>query len=58
MIEFKRILLPLDGSALSESALPLALGLAQKFESHILLLRVAYFTLPETALFQKSGNGA
>jgi nucleotide-binding universal stress UspA family protein len=40
MIQFKRILVPLDGSALSESALPLALGLAQKFESHILLLRV------------------
>ena len=40
MIEFKRILVPLDGSSLAEKALPVAMALAQKFESHIILLRV------------------
>jgi len=40
MIEFKRILVPLDGSPLSERALPVATALAQKFGSEILLLRV------------------
>ncbi len=40
MVEFKRILVPLDGSSLSERALPVARALAQKFESQIILLRV------------------
>jgi nucleotide-binding universal stress UspA family protein len=38
---FKHILVPLDGSALAESALPAALALARCFESKITLLRVA-----------------
>ena len=40
MVEFKRILIPLDGSSMSERALPVARALAQKFESQIILLRV------------------
>jgi nucleotide-binding universal stress UspA family protein len=40
MTEFRRILVPLDGSALAERAIPLATALAEKFESEILLLRV------------------
>lgn len=40
MIEFRRILVPLDGSALSEEALPIATALAHKFDSELLLLRV------------------
>ena len=40
MTEFKRILVPLDGSPLSERALPVATALAQKFGSEIILLRV------------------
>lgn len=39
MIEFKRILVPLDGSPLAERALPVATALARKFESQVLLLR-------------------
>jgi nucleotide-binding universal stress UspA family protein len=40
MVALQRILVPLDGSALSERALPLATALAQKFGSEIILLRV------------------
>ena len=40
MTDFKRILVPLDGSPLSEQALPVATALAQKFGSEIVLLRV------------------
>jgi nucleotide-binding universal stress UspA family protein len=40
MVALQRILVPLDGSALSERALPLATALAQKFGSEITLLRV------------------
>ena len=40
MIELKRILVPLDGSPLAERALPLAMALAQKHRSEIILLRV------------------
>jgi nucleotide-binding universal stress UspA family protein len=40
MTEFRRILVPLDGSALAERAIPLATALAEKFESEIFLLRV------------------
>ena len=40
MIGFRRILVPLDGSALAERAIPLATALAKKFESEVLLLRV------------------
>jgi nucleotide-binding universal stress UspA family protein len=40
MVEFKRILVPLDGSALSEKALPPAMALAEKFEAYLTLLQV------------------
>ena len=40
MTEFKRIMIPLDGSPLAESVLPVATSLAEKFGSHIILLRV------------------
>lgn len=40
MMEFKHILVPLDGSSLAERALPVARVLAQKFDSQIILLRV------------------
>lgn len=46
MTELHRILVPLDGSALAEKALPLALLLAQKFESELLLLRALELALP------------
>jgi len=40
MTEFRRILVPLDGSSLAERAIPLATAMAEKFGSEILLLRV------------------
>ncbi len=46
MMAFKRILVPLDGSSLSERALPAARALAQKFESHVILLRVLDIPTP------------
>lgn len=46
MTELRRILVPLDGSALAEKALPLAIRLAQKFESELILLRALEFSLP------------
>ncbi len=46
MIEFKRMLVPLDGSPLSEQALPMAALLAQKFGSEIILLRVLDIPMP------------
>lgn len=46
MFEFKRILVPLDGSSLAEKALPLATSLAQKYKSQIILLQVLKSFLP------------
>ena len=46
MVEFKRILVPLDGSSLSERALPVARVLARKFESQIILLHVLDIPTP------------
>ena len=46
MTEFSRILVPLDGSSLSERALPVARALARKFESQIILLRVLDIPTP------------
>jgi len=46
MIEFKCILVPLDGSPLSERALPVATELARKFESRVILLRVLDIPTP------------
>jgi nucleotide-binding universal stress UspA family protein len=40
VIQFRRILVPVDGSSLAERAIPMATTLAQKFGSEILLLRV------------------
>ncbi len=39
MVELKRILVPLDGSPLSERALPMALTLGRTFDSELILLR-------------------
>ncbi len=39
MVELKRILVPLDGSSLSERALPMALTLGRAFDSELILLR-------------------
>jgi nucleotide-binding universal stress UspA family protein len=39
MVNLERILVPLDGSKLSETALPLALSLATKYNAQIVLLR-------------------
>jgi nucleotide-binding universal stress UspA family protein len=46
MVTLHRILVPLDGSELSERALPLATALAQKFGSEITLLRVLEVSPP------------
>ncbi len=46
MTEFKRILVPLDGSPLSQRALPVATTMAQKFGSEIVLLRVLDIPMP------------
>jgi nucleotide-binding universal stress UspA family protein len=43
---FKHILVPLDGSVLSERALPVAAALAQAFESEIILMRVLDIPVP------------
>jgi len=37
---YKRILLPLDGSAVAEQALPHAVAQAERFEAELILLRV------------------
>ncbi|MCB0114322.1 MAG: universal stress protein [Caldilineaceae bacterium] len=39
MLTFKKILVPLDGSALSEKALPPALSLARQYDGQIILIR-------------------
>ena len=49
MVHLDRILVPLDGSALSERALPIAVTLAQKFESEVILLRVLEMAGPTLA---------
>lgn len=46
MSALRRILVPLDGSVLSEKALPLATQLAERFESELFLLRVLDVVLP------------
>ena len=40
---FKRVLVPLDGSALSEQVLPHAVSLAKVLGSAVTLLRTAHF---------------
>ncbi len=46
MTEFRRILVPLDGSRLAERAIPLATTLARKFGGEILLLHVLDIPIP------------
>lgn len=55
MVEIKRILVPLDRSQLAETALPLALSLAEKYQAQLILLHalepttsLAYATQPAT----------
>lgn len=43
---FKRILIPLDGSDLSEKALPLAVTLAHQFNSKVMLIRTVEVSYP------------
>lgn len=43
MTTFKKILVPLDGSPLSEKALPPAMSLAHRFDSQIILIRSEEF---------------
>lgn len=45
---FKHILLPLDGSALAETAIPVAVSLAQKLGAQITLLHVIEKNAPES----------
>lgn len=45
-VAFERILIPLDGSPLSEKALPHAVALAEKFDSELILLRAADLYTP------------
>ena len=46
MTELRRLLLPLDGSALAENAIPLATLLAKTFDGELILLRVLDLPLP------------
>ena len=43
---FKRILIPLDGSALAEKALPSAIALAHQFGSKLILIRMVEVSYP------------
>ena len=45
---FARILVPLDGSRMSEKALPFAVELAKRFDSELVLLRVVPMTTVQT----------
>ena len=57
MIEFKRILVPLDGSPLAERALPPATALALKLESQVILLRALEIpTSPLPAYYPKAAK--
>jgi nucleotide-binding universal stress UspA family protein len=47
---YKRILLPLDGSALAEQALPYAIAQAERFGAELILLRVFEPIAPKNAL--------
>ncbi len=47
---FKRIMVPLDGSALSEAVLTHAQDIARQYNAEICLLRVVVFPAPDTAI--------
>ena len=51
---YKKILVPLDGSELSEQVIPHAQALAEKFESELLLIRVYQ---PSLATYELLGDG-
>ena len=51
---YKKILVPLDGSELSELAIPHAQALAEKFGSEVLLIRVYQ---PALATYELLGDG-
>jgi nucleotide-binding universal stress UspA family protein len=51
MVELKCILVPLDGSPLSERALPAAMALAKAFESQIILLTALEVSFPTVATY-------
>jgi nucleotide-binding universal stress UspA family protein len=53
---FKRILVPLDGSRFSISALPYTIDIAKRFRAHIVLLQVVQEILP-IAMAAPSGGG-
>ena len=53
---YKRILIPLDGSALAEQALPHAIAQARHFEAELVLLRVLA-PLPSSPLLEEVARG-
>jgi nucleotide-binding universal stress UspA family protein len=53
MMDLKRILVPLDGSSLAEKALPMAITLAQKSGSQIILVRVLKFFMTVRGGYQE-----
>jgi nucleotide-binding universal stress UspA family protein len=50
---YKRILLPLDGSAIAEQALPHAIDLACRFQAELILIRVLVQSLERPSLYIK-----
>jgi nucleotide-binding universal stress UspA family protein len=53
---YKRVLLPLDGSALAEQALPHAIAQAKRFEAELILLQVLA-PLPRSPLLGEPDRG-
>jgi nucleotide-binding universal stress UspA family protein len=51
---YKRILLPLDGSALAEQALPYAIAQAEGFDAELILLRVLEPIAPKDSMVPKA----
>lgn len=51
---YKRILLPLDGSAMAEQALPYAVAQAERFGAELILLRVLEPIAPTDAIAPKA----
>jgi nucleotide-binding universal stress UspA family protein len=56
MVEFKRILVPLDGSPLSERALPVAMALADRFESQVILLRALNISVQAIPIYDPGAS--
>lgn len=51
---YKRILLPLDGSALAEQALPYAISQAERFGAELILMRVLEPIAPKDPIVPKA----